>query len=131
MRFFMKRIGKIFTLFLALMLCFIGCKNNEDDSSSKKIIATFEGGYESEEEEEWTYVFINFYDDKSWDAITLLDGKKEIFYEGTYEGNPEKDGFINLIIKKIMGENPSENGEFYIRIKNGKFTWFDTDFIRQ
>lgn len=128
MRFFMKRIGKIFTLFLALMLCFIGCKNNEDDSSSKKIIATFEADYEPGIESSPT--FINVYDDKSWDCICLYNGKKMFVYEGIYEGNPEKDGFVNFVILKNYGMNYSVHEDNYVRIKNGKFTLKGLDFIR-
>ena len=126
----MKRIGKIFTLFLALMLCFIGCKNNEDDSSSKKIIATFEADYEPGIESSPT--FINVYDDKSWDCICLYNGRRMFAYAGTYEGNPKKDGFVNFIIRKNYGmELFDEYDENYVKIKNGKFTFQGLDFIRQ
>lgn len=129
MEFFMKRIGKILTLFLAFMFCFFGCKSNEDDSSSKKIIATFEAEYDIED---WAPTFINVYDDKTWDCICLCDGKKMFVYEGTYEGNPEKDGFVNFIIRKNYGmESFDEYEENYVRIKNGKFTLQGLDFIRQ
>lgn len=125
----MKRIGKILTLFLAFMFCFFGCKSNEDDSSSKKIIATFEAEYDIED---WAPTFINVYDDKTWDCICLCDGKKMFVYEGTYEGNPEKDGFVNFIIRKNYGmESFDEYEENYVRIKNGKFTLQGLDFIRQ
>lgn len=124
----MKRIGKIFTLFLALMLCFIGCKNNEDDSSSKKIIATFEGDYESDEEE--PPIFINAYDDGSFDCIVLDRGKKTVCFEGIYEGNPEKDGFVNFITLKNYINGQKYDDE-YVRIKNGKFNFLGMNFIRQ
>lgn len=124
----MKRIGKIFTLFLALMLCFIGCKNNEDDSSSKKIIATFEADYEPGIESSPT--FINVYDDGSFDCIVLDRGKKTVCFEGIYEGNPEKDGFVNFITLKnyINGQKYDDQ---YVRIKNGKFNLLGMNFIRQ
>lgn len=122
----MKRIGKIFTLFLALMFCFFGCKNNEDDSSSKKIIATFEGEYE----EKWPPTFINAYDDGSFDWIVLDRGKKTVCIEGIYEGNPEKDGFVNFITLKNYINGQKYDDE-YVRIKNGKFTLRGLDFIRQ
>lgn len=123
----MKRIGKIFTLFLALMLCFIGCKNNEDDSSSKKIIATFEADYEPDVPADPT--FINVYDDKSFDIFVLDRGKKTVCFEGTYEGNPEKDGFVNFKFLKTMDD--SFEREEYVRIKNGKFNLWGLNFIRQ
>lgn len=123
----MKRIGKIFTLFLVLMLCFIGCKNNEDDSSSKKIIATFEADYEPDVLADPT--FINVYDDKSFDIFVLDRGKKTVCFEGTYEGNPEKDGFVNF--KFLKGIDDSFEREEYVRIKNGKFNLWGLDFIRQ
>ncbi len=127
----MKRIGKILTLFLALMFCFFGCKSNEDDSSSKKIIATFEAEYDSDVEE-WDSTFINVYDDESWDCICLYKGRKMFVYEGIYEGNPKKDGFVNFIIRKNYGmEYFGEYEENYVRIKNGKFTLQGLDFIRQ
>lgn len=126
----MKRIGKIFTLFLALMLCFIGCKNNEDDSSSKKIIATFEAEADFDEEAK-SANFINVYDDKSWELIRLYKGKKIFIFEGTYEGNPEKDGFVNFKVLKTNENFYSESEENYIRIKNGKFNLQGVDFIRQ
>lgn len=127
----MKRIGKIFTLFLALMLCFIGCKNNEDDSSSKKIIATFEGEWDYEsDEEEYTPIFINAYDDGSFDCIVLDRGKKTVCFEGIYEGNPEKDGFVNFITLKNYINGQKYDDE-YVRIKNGKFNFFGMNFYRQ
>lgn len=124
----MKRIGKIFTLFLALMLCFIGCKNNEDDSSSKKIIATFEADYEPGIESSPT--FINVYDDGSFDCIVLDRGKKTVCFEGIYEGNPEKDGFVNFITLKnyIIDQKYDDQ---YVRIENGKFNLLGMNFIRQ
>lgn len=128
MEFFMKRIGKILTLVLTLMFCFFGCKSNEDDSSSKKIIATFEAEYEPDVEE-WDPTFMNVYDDKSFDIFVLDKGKKTVCFEGTYEGNPEKDGFVNFkFLKSIEG---SFEGEEYLRIKNGKFNLWGLDFIRQ
>lgn len=127
----MKRIGKIFTLFLALMLCFIGCKNNEDDSSSKKIIATFEGEWDYEsDEEEYPPIFINAYDDGSFDFIVLDRGKKTVCSEGIYEGNPEKDGFVNFITLKNYINGQKYDDE-YVRIKNGKFNFRGMNFIRQ
>lgn len=124
----MKRIGKIFTLFLVLMLCFIGCKNNEDDSSSKKIIATFEADYEPGIESSPT--FINAYDDGSFDCIVLDRGKKTVCFEGIYEGNPEKDGFVNFITLKNYINGQKYDDE-YVRIKNGKFNLLGMNFIRQ
>ena len=124
----MKRIGKIFTLFLALMFCFFGCKNNEDDSSSKKIIATFEAEYEPGVSGSPT--FINVYDDGSFDIFVLDRGEKTVYFEGIYEGNPEKDGFVNFIFLKTIDDS-SMYDEEYVRIKNGKFTFWGLDFIRQ
>lgn len=131
MRFFMKRIGKIFTLFLVLVFCFFGCKSNEEDSSSKKIIATFEAEYDSDEKDHYP-TFINVYDDKTWDFTCLYDGRRMFVYAGTYEGNPKKDGFVNFIIRKYYGmELFDEYDENYVKIKNGKFTFQGLDFIRQ
>ncbi len=126
----MKRIEKIFTLFLALMFCFFGCKSNED-GSSKKIIATFEAEYDIEDQDP---TFINFYDDKTWDCIVLLDGKRMFVMRGTYEGNLEKNGFVKFIFLKFYEsdqEYDAENDYEYVRIKNGKFNLKGLDFIRQ
>lgn len=129
----MKRIGKIFTLFLTLMFCFFGCKSNEDDSTSKKIIATFEAEYDPEDEG-WNPAllsyFINVYDDKSFDFIVLDRGKKTVCLEGTYEGNPDKDGFVNFITLKNYINDQKYDDE-YVRIKNGKFNFWGMNFIRQ
>ena len=127
----MKRIGKIFTLFLTLMFCFFGCKSNEDDSTTKKIIATFEAEYDSDGKDHYP-TFINVYDDKTWNLTCLYDGRRMFIYAGTYEGNPKKDGFVNFIIRKDYGmESFDEYEENYVIIKNGKFTLQGLDFIRQ
>lgn len=115
---------------MVLVFCFFGCKSNEEDSSSKKIIATFEAEYDIEDQDP---TFINFYDDKTWDCICLLDGKKILVMRGTYEGNPEKNGFVKFIFLKVYESDQEYDAEIddeYVRIKNGKFNLWGLDFIR-
>ena len=57
-------------------------------------------------------------------------GEKTVYFEGIYEGNPEKDGFVNFIVLKTIDDS-SMYDEEYVRIKNGKFTFWGLDFIRQ
>ncbi|MBD5443062.1 MAG: copper resistance protein NlpE [Treponema sp.] len=105
----MKSIKKFFFVMVALAtaLAFVSCSNDDDPST----VAVYKGL------DDGVMTTITFYDDDTWKLVVEYEGVIEHSGNGTYKGDPTKDGIITL-----MG-----NGETaYMEVKNGKLDDFYT-----
>ena len=100
----MKSIKKFLFIMVALAtaLAFVSCSNGSDDPST---VAVYKGDFE---EATATYTF---YDDNTWKYEAVYEGKVVESGNGTYKGDPTKDGTIKITID---GETEE------IEIKDGK-----------
>lgn len=93
----------------AAALSFVSC-NNDDDPSTVAVYKGLEDG---------ATVTITFYDDDTWKLVAEYEGEIVGGGNGTYKGDPTKDGTITV----------TGNGETAdMEIKNGKL---DNVYTRQ
>lgn len=108
----MKLFSKVAVLAAALMVVsvFAGCKNAEDegdgvvalyngylDGTKKKFPARLATGIDYEK----PVLELKFYDDNTFDVITV-QGEEAEFANGTYKGDPAKDGDIDITFKEMV-----------------------------
>ena len=166
----MKMFKKLAVLAAALMMVsvFVSCDNNAEESSDAAVVAEF-NGYENAKElppeaieilpsraakVEDPDVKVTFYDDDTFKVISFL--KKKAVNEptpraantmevmnGTYEGDPSKDGKVKVTVENMMGDSgeleplpdtlPDYVKKMYnttIEIKEGEFDYQIFHFVR-
>ena len=128
----MKLFKKMAVLAAALMLVsvFVSCDNNTEESSDAAVIAEFNGYANAKElppegieilgsraaKVEDPDVKVTFYDDDTFKVMSIL--KKKAVDEpepraadtaevmnGTYEGDPSKDGKVKVTVENMMGDS--------------------------
>ena len=95
----MKKFSLLFLALLAAMtIVFTGCKQNDEggESANPSILAVFEGEIQVAESTP-AVVTLTFYSDKTWVNTMTSEGKTENLLKGTYEGDINKDGTIEII----------------------------------
>ncbi len=85
----MKSIKKILFIMAALAatLAFVSCSSGDDDPSTVAVYKCTEDG---------ATVTITFYDDDTWKMVAEYEGEVVESGNGTYKGDPTKDGTITL-----------------------------------
>ncbi len=140
----MRKVS-ILSLWLVAFLmavCVIGCSsgNSSNDSAddnpaenTSSLLITYKG---SESMVDYTFVFKS---DKTFVNSSAINAyAEEVEYNGTYTGDPSKDGTVEIT---ILEQRKDHNGnmEAYsgsqatqeLAITNGKFTFEDIEYTRQ
>ncbi|MDE7140063.1 MAG: hypothetical protein K2O09_04835 [Treponemataceae bacterium] len=123
----MKSIKKYLFIMAALaaVFGFVACNDEDDDPST---VATYKDATGIET--------VTFLDDNTWSVSGEVLGNKMTVAEGTYTGDPAKDGDITITMKKAMGADgkmkdiPNASAE-KVTISNGKMTYDYTLYTRQ
>ena len=106
----MKLFSKIAALAAVVLLVsgLAACKDAEEGPS---VVAEYHTETNTELGVPATFTF---YDDDSWELIydfTSMGGNEELFYKGTYKGDPAKDGTITIIITDRVDYEAAVDGE--------------------
>ncbi len=106
----MKSIKKILFIMAALAatLAFVSCSSGDDDPSTVAVYKGTDSG---------ATVTITFYDDDTWKMVAEYEGEVLESANGTYKGDPTKDGTITVT-------GYGETGEW--EIKGGKLEGYFT-----
>ncbi len=127
----MKGIKKYLFIMAALaaVFGFVACSDEDDDPS---VVAEYE-----RKETSVTYM-VTFFDDSTWSQAYEYYGKKVTMAEGTYTGDPSKDGKIYITATKYLTDDgklteiPKEyREEEPITISNKRFTYDYITYTRQ
>lgn len=80
-------------LAVALMMGFVGCKQEDDVPSGPAVVATWRGAHNDENFE------LTAWDDKSWEILRVYDSSISTLYaSGTYTGDATKGGELKCTI---------------------------------
>ena len=160
----MKMFKKMAVLAAALMLLsvFVSCDNNAEEESGDGIVAVFNGYYAGKPlvspdfpepepravKADEPVTKITFYDDNTFkavayvrEAVALDNVSREVettpLATGTYDGDPTKDGKVDVTIEKYAGmesgeleDVPAGKGDVTITIKDDSFLFLGFNFKR-
>lgn len=106
----MKLFSKIAALAAVVLLVsgLAACKDAEEGPS---VVAEYHTETNTELGVPATFTF---YDDDSWELIydfTSMGGNEELFYKGTYKGDPTEDGTIEITITDSVDYEAAVDGE--------------------
>ncbi len=124
----MKSIKKYLFIMAALaaVFGFVACSDEDDDPST---VATYEATDEA--------MTLTFLDDNTWSVIGKVLGTEMTMAEGTYAGDPSKNGEILITTTKLMYANGgqlvdvSDKSPKEVFISSGKIEFMDYVFTRQ
>lgn len=69
--------------------------NSGNNVSKPSVVATYEANDED--------AMLIFYNDETWEITMTLMGKEVVYYSGTTDwGNPAKNGYITITVKKVL-----------------------------
>lgn len=126
------------TLIISVVVLATGCpqaNNNKDNSPTTQKRAVYVGTMEAHGET-GTFTTI-FYTDGTWIQRADMQGQSVVVMQGTYTGDPSKDGTVSITIKKELNEEGSlvdvagEDATQSITIAGGKYTVMGVTYTRQ
>lgn len=127
----MKSIKKYLFIMAALaaVFGFVACGDDDDESSTAAESAV--AVYKNNSYGDVTYM-VTFLDNGTWSQVYEYSGKKETMAEGTYTGDPTKDGTIKLTFLGGEHLNAVYKGKTIDHtIENGRVTITGLVYTRQ